>query len=383
MSGAGVRRAIVVGGGIGGLSAAIALRQAGLAVAVYERAGEVREVGAGLILWPNAMQALALLGLDAAVRAASRPAGGAAIRSWRGDPLLDAIPRDLMHRQFGEPAAAIHRAELLEILVRAFGAADLHLGADATGYTQEGEKVTAGFADGRTATGDLLIGSDGIRSTIRQHLLPGARLRHSGYTAWRAVLPFALDSDHWWESFGRGERFGAGALRDTRVYWYATANLPAGTPDDPFGRKQELIERFRGWHDPIGALIAATEEEAILRNDLYDHDPLPRWSDGRVTLLGDAAHATTPNLGQGACMAIEDAVVLARCLRQSSDLPAALRAYEARRKPRTTAITLRSRRLGRIAQWEHPAACAIRDRLLARVPLRLRLRELRWLCSFE
>jgi 2-polyprenyl-6-methoxyphenol hydroxylase-like FAD-dependent oxidoreductase len=209
-----------------------------------------------------------------------------------------------------------------------------------------------------------------------------AGLLYSGYVAWRAAVPFTLESDHWWESWGRGARFGAGGLLGERVYWYATANAPDGTPDAPGGRKAELLHRFQGWHHPIRALLERTEESAILRNDLHDHDPLRRWSAGRVTLLGDAAHPTTPNLGQGACMAIEDAVVLARCLKETGDLAAALAAYEARRKPRTSAITLRSRRLGRIAQWEHPAACALRDGLLRRLPPRLRLRELQWLCAF-
>jgi 2-polyprenyl-6-methoxyphenol hydroxylase-like FAD-dependent oxidoreductase len=329
------------------------------------------------------MKALGMLGLAEAVRCESRASGGAEVRSWRGERLLDAIPRKLLESQFGEPAAAIHRAELLAVLRQAAGDEVVHLGARCVGFRQDRRGVTALLEDGREVEGDLLIGADGIRSVIRGQLLGETKLRYAGYTAWRGVVPFALDQDAWFESWGRGARFGGGALSRGRVYWYATANLPEGAPDVPAGRKRELIERFRGWHEPIPALLEATDEAAILRNDLYDRKPLSRWSDGRVTLLGDAAHPTTPNLGQGACMALEDAVVLARCLRERDEILAALREYEMRRVPRTSAIVRESRRLGAIGQWQSPVACWLRDWLLRRTPARVRLRQLQWLCTFE
>jgi len=377
------KRAILIGGGIGGLAAATALQQAGLEVAVYERASELCEVGAGLILWPNAMKALGMLGLAVAVRRASRASGGAELLTWRGERLLEAFPRKLLESEFGEPAAAIHRAELLAVLLQAVGDGVVYLGARCVGYRQDRTGVAALLEDGREVEGDLLIGADGLRSVIRGQLLGETRLRYAGYTAWRGVVPFTLDRDTWFESWGAGARFGAGALSRGRVYWYATANLPEGAPDGPAGRKRELLERFRGWHAPIPALLEATDEAAILRNDLYDRKPLTRWSDGRVTLLGDAAHPTTPNLGQGACMALEDAVVLAGCLREREEILAGLRDYEIRRRPRTSAIVRESRRVGWIGQWESPAACRLRDALLRRTPARVRLCQLQWLCTFE
>src|SRR5262249_55874907 len=150
--------------------------------------------------------------------------------------------------------------------------------------------------------------------------------------------------------------FGAGPLTRGRVYWYATANTPEGAAKAPAGRRSALLDRFHHWHAPIPALIEATEASALLRNDLYDRDPMPRWSEGRVTLLGDAAHPTTPNLGQGACQALEDAVVLARCLRENTDVAAAFRAYEARRRPRARASTLQSLHVRRVARGQHPLA---------------------------
>jgi 2-polyprenyl-6-methoxyphenol hydroxylase-like FAD-dependent oxidoreductase len=383
------KRALIIGGGIGGLTAAAALRQAGIEVAVYERTAELREVGAGLILWPNAMQALGMLGghgesprLAEAVRSVSRASGGAALLTWRGERLLEAFPRKLLECEFGEPAAAVHRAELLGVLLRAAGAEIVHLGARCVGFRQEGTGVTARLEDGREIEGDLLIGADGLRSVVRGQLLGETQLRYAGYTAWRGVATFKLDQDTWFESWGRGARFGAGGLTRERVYWYATANVPKGAPDAPEGRRRELIERFREWHAPVPALLEATDESAILRTDLYDREPVKRWSEGRVTLLGDAAHPTTPNLGQGACMAIEDAVVLASCLRDHAEIPAALRAYERRRIPRTSAIVRQSRRVGGIGQWENPAACRLRDWFLKRTPARVRLRQLQWLCTF-
>jgi 2-polyprenyl-6-methoxyphenol hydroxylase-like FAD-dependent oxidoreductase len=376
-------RAIIIGGGIGGLTAAIALRRAGIEVAVYERAAEIKEVGAALILWPNALKAFALLGLAAAVRSVSQPSGGAVLLTRRGERLLEGIPRRLLESQFGEPAVAVHRAELLALLYQAVGAGVVHLGARCVACRQDRTGVTALLADGRAVAGDLLIGADGIRSIIRDQLRGDTPLRYAGYTAWRGVVSFQLEQDHWFEAWGPGARFGAGALPHGRVYWYATANAPEGGADTAGGRQRELLERFRGWHPPIAALLDATDASAILRNDIYDHDPLPHWSYGRAALLGDAAHPLTPNLGQGACLAIEDAVVLANCLSGSPDIPAALEAYESRRVPRARAMALASRRLGQLAQWESPTACWLRDRLLKRTPAGVRWFQLQSICTFE
>jgi 2-polyprenyl-6-methoxyphenol hydroxylase-like FAD-dependent oxidoreductase len=153
-------------------------------------------------------------------------------------------------------------------------------------------------------------------------------------------------------------------MSDGRAYWYAAQTVPEGQGDPSPGRKHGLLGLFRGWHEPIEALIRATDEAAILRNDVYDRPALRRWSVGRVTVLGDAAHPMTPDLGQGACQALEDAVVLADCLAPTGDVAGALRAYESRRLPRTSRIVRESRRTGTIAQWSHPLACRFREALL-------------------
>jgi 2-polyprenyl-6-methoxyphenol hydroxylase-like FAD-dependent oxidoreductase len=166
---------------------------------------------------------------------------------------------------------------------------------------------------------------------------------------------------------GRGARFGMAPILGGRAYWYATQNMPEGAPAPAVGHKQHLLGLFRGWHAPVEALIAATDEAAILHHDIHDLPPLERWGMGRVTLLGDAAHAMTPNLGQGACQALEDAVVLARHLRGVANMPAALRAYETERIARTAPIVRQARMVGAVGQWSNPLACGLRDQLMKRV----------------
>jgi 2-polyprenyl-6-methoxyphenol hydroxylase-like FAD-dependent oxidoreductase len=172
-------------------------------------------------------------------------------------------------------------------------------------------------------------------------------------------------------------------LSQERMYWFATLNTPEGMRDTESGRKQELLELFQTCHEPVSTVIEATEECSILRNDIYDRPPLQHWSKGRVTLLGDAAHPMTPNMGQGACQAIEDAVVLAACLKAENDVIAALRAYEARRLKRTSTIVRQSFRIGQVAQWEQPLAANARNTLVKMLPARLLLKQLEGVLGYE
>ncbi len=238
------------------------------------------------------------------------------------------------------------------------------VGARCVGFEQDTEGVSARFADGAELRGEVLIGADGLHSSIRELLFSDGRPRYAGYICWRGLAEFEgqdLPAGLGFEAWGRGARFAVQHCGSGRVFWYATRNASQGVPDGPHGRKQDVLETYAGWHEPIPTVIAATEGDAILKNDITDREPIRRWGRGRVTLLGDAAHPMTPNFGQGACQAMEDAVVLADCLAGALAVSASLQAYEARRRDRTEMITRASRRFGAASQWENPCLCWLRE----------------------
>ena len=370
-------KAIIIGAGIGGLASGIALRRAGFEVEIFERAEVMQDVGAGLSLWANALHALDLLGLTASIRGLSTPYAAAGLCTWDGRVL--SAPTPGFEQRFG--VVVVHRAELLETLVDAFGPSGLNLRAHCAGVRQDGSAATAVCADGRHAHGDVLIAADGLHSVVRAHLHGDRPPRYSGYTAWRGVVEFDTDRVRASESWGHGVRFGQVPMRGGRVYWFATENVPEGGRNRD--EKAHLLRLFQGWHAPIEDLIRATPGTAILRNDIYDRPVLDRWGGGRLTLLGDAAHPMTPNLGQGACQALEDAVVLARCLRQEPNPSTALRRYEAERLPRTNRLVTLSRRAGAIGQLQHRVAVSLRNAMLRRIPARVQERQLESIVGFR
>ncbi|MFF0339607.1 FAD-dependent monooxygenase [Kribbella sp. NPDC004875] len=340
--GTGPKTAIVAGAGIGGVAAAVALQRCGWRVTVLERAPELGEVGAGISVWAPAVAVLEELGVKG-VEQSSVPSKPAGMRKPDGRWVVGATDLGV------EMPVMIHRAQLHDLITAQFGpAVTVRTGYDVTAVDQD--------ADGVTVNGelraDLLVAADGIRSVIRGTLYPQyAGPRYSGFTAYRGIAAVNLD-DGGGETWGPGQLFGFARLIDGRYYWYGTANQPAGTTSEP--------AVFETWHDPIPRLISGSEK--ILQNDIYDLTlPLVPFASGRVVLLGDAAHAMTPNLGRGACSAIEDAGALGRLLQGATDVPAALAAYDRERRPATTKLVKRSRSLGRLAQTENPAVRAVRD----------------------
>jgi 2-polyprenyl-6-methoxyphenol hydroxylase-like FAD-dependent oxidoreductase len=373
--------ALVIGGGIGGLAAALGLRRAGWGVSVFERAPEIAEVGAGIAIWANGLRALDALGVGPAVRALGLPEGEGWLRDWRGAPLLPLATAEARAR-YPELGLMLHRADLHALLLEALGRDAVRLDARLVDLADDGAGVEAVFADGTRARGDLLVGADGLHSMVRVRLHGDGPPRYAGYTAWRAVVPFDAARLRPGESWGRGARFGHAPLPAGRVYMFATRNAPAGERG-PGGERAELLRSFGDWHDPIPALLDAVREEDLLRNDIYDRPVLRRWGRGRVTLLGDAAHPMTPNLGQGACQALEDAVVLARHLSGGAGAEPALRAYEAERAPRANAFVTRSRQAGAVGQWSHPLAVRLRTGLVRHVIGRLQPRQLAEMAAFQ
>ncbi len=368
--GAGLK-VIVVGGGIGGMSAAIALRQAGLDVAVFERRDDARQInaGAGMVLWHNAMRALQRL--DVADRLT--PVGSALDRAeWQSvrGPMLARWRVGDMERELHAPALGVRRAELHRVLLASLPDDVVRLGTECTGFVQDRDGVTASFADGHEERGDVLVGADGINSTVRAQLLGRERPRYAGYALWFGLVePGRVRAPEatFREVAGPGARVFFFPVGEGYHYWSAVRNAPEGGTDGDGGAVPVLRSAFRGWPEPVEELLAATDEATIFRRDIVDRAPVKRWGTGRVTLLGDAAHPITPNLGQGAAQAIEGAVVLADRLREAADPEPALRAYEERRMGRTASLTNRSHRIGTMGRWEHPLACRVRERVMRAV----------------
>src|SRR5438105_3398959 len=360
-------RIIVVGGGIGGLATAIALRQRECEVAVFEQAQELREIGAGLSVWPNATRVLKQFGLLPEVLNRGEVLERLQLRTWKGELLSDIKTV----ANFETPSLCIHRADLLSILKEQIPERCIHLGERLENLERHDGVVIANFSSGRTVAGHALIGADGLNSTVRAGILGPSKPIYRGYWACRGVARLELpkqNSHTAIETWGPGQRFGIEPMGRGRVFWYATANAPEGALGDQPGWKDELREKFKQWPSPIPEVIQATEREAILKHEIVDRQPVRQWGEGRVTLLGDAAHPTTPNLGQGACMAIEDALVLAQCLTRKGEMQARLRKYESLRFKRTEYITRESRRAGRIGQMENVLAVALRSVWLKALP---------------
>ncbi len=370
--------AIIIGGGIGGLCTAIALKKAGLQVKLYERAAELGRVGAGITLWANALKVLQQLGVAEAIIAAGTELKQGMVSDQHGRRFSTTdIPT--LKAKIGAPVVAIHRADLHFALLEAVGDGIVHLDAECVRVSQDDTQVTAHFADGRSASADILVAADGIHSAVRQQILPAITLRYAGYPAWRGVVNTAdsrIDASIFFEAWGVGQRFGLLRLNPTQVYWFATENAPVGQTRPPAATKQYLIKQFAHWFAPVPDVLEATPAEVILHNDIYDFPPQKGWSAGRVVFLGDAIHPTTPNMGQGACMAIESALVLADCLQKNTSYAAAFAAYERRRQPRTAAITHNSWRIGQIGQWENPLLCQLRNGIMKLTPESLLTKQL-------
>ncbi|MFC5180439.1 FAD-dependent monooxygenase [Actinomadura harenae] len=354
------RTAIVVGGGIGGLTAAVALRDKGWEVTLVERAPSLEPVGAGLALGPNALRALDTLGLGDPVRELAAFQGDAGIRRANG-AWLSRTSAEAAAARYGDPTVLLMRSALVDLLTARLDRDAMLLGTPVTGV--DPDLGTVRTEDGRELRADLVVAADGIRSAIRATAFPDhPGPEYAGVTAWRFVVDVdepPMPSETW----GRGLVFGVMPLAGNRVYCYMTAAVPAGA-SAPDGEKAEITRLFGTWHTPIPELVA--KAGPILRNDVHHlRRPLPAMHRGKVALLGDAAHPMTPNLGQGACQAVEDAIVLAHEVTGGGGLEA----YSAARLPRTSAIVKQSAGIARMTRLSNPLVVAARDAAIRAVGL--------------
>jgi 2-polyprenyl-6-methoxyphenol hydroxylase-like FAD-dependent oxidoreductase len=347
----------VIGGGIGGLTAALALRQLGYEPEVFEEAPVLLDVGAAIAIWPNAMRVIDRLQLTEQVLA---KAGVMEEIQWldQNGRLINRI--SIANHDYH--AVALHRADLQHTLLAALPSSSIHLGHELINYAQSGDKIVAIFANGSSRESDFLIGADGIHSRVRSQFINDNDPTDRGYTVWRGIaptIPKTISPAAAIELHGRGKRFGIGPVGLGRTGWWASVNNP---------NSDNLSHLFAGWYGPVLQLIEATPPSSILKTGAFDRPATRSWGSGRLTLLGDAIHPTTPNLGQGGCLAMEDALVLAKCFEQYGATEAALRNYEHARYHRTSMLAKCSRFYGAVGQWENIWARGLRRTALALVP---------------
>lgn len=374
---------LIVGGGIAGLTTAIALKNIGIHAILAEASPEIRAVGAGLALAANAMQALRQIGVSDAVIPLGRELKAFTIYDQKGKP-ISKTNTDPANSRFGISNFTIHRAALHSALLAQVDAGQVLTGKRSKDISEEGACYRVDFEDGSSITAKNVIVAEGIHSPIRKKLLPSSKIRYAGYTCWRGVMDnAALQIEETSETWGAKGRFGVTPLANGQVYWYACINSPRANSALKDWGKRELMEVFKDFHAPIPQVLSATKPERIIWNDILDLEPIDRFAFGRVVLVGDAAHATTPNMGQGACMAIEDAAVLASCLSKYEDVTEAFMAFEKRRLKRTHNIVKTSWTLGKVAQWENDLLRALRDKAFRMIPAKQRQKQIETLYTVD
>jgi 2-polyprenyl-6-methoxyphenol hydroxylase-like FAD-dependent oxidoreductase len=368
-------RLVVVGGGVGGTSTALALKRMGIDVAVLEQAAAPPATDDGLQIWVNGMAALDRLGVGDELREHGEPMTVQELRSWRGRVLIR-VPVAKLAREHGLPQPfVVRRSDLLGALRNALEGGALARGAKAVAVEEDADGAAVLLADGREERAAAVIGADGIASTVRTALFGPTEPRYAGY---RYVCGISTHRDAsvppgvFQFTFGRGDRFGIHAGEQWTL-WFAGLVGPKNEGDARNPGKQQLLERFEDFGSTVSGFIESTGESAMMSSDIEDLEPLEHWVAGRIALLGDAAHASQPNLGRGAGDAIEDAVVLAECLASVPSLGdgeavrRALLQFEDRRRPDATEVQRRASRIGRLASWRNPVAVAAREQIMRRI----------------
>ena len=363
-------RGIIVGAGIGGLSTAIAMQMRDINVKVFEAATSLNPVGAGILVPPNAMTILDRYNLAQQVRGGGCPIESLVVLDSEGKS-ISKTPAHYSKNGIVYQTIAIHRGALQKILLSALAPDTVFTDKQCLAVSSGVNGAEATFRDGTKVYGEFLVGADGIHSRVRESIFPDSPLRYSGQTCWRGVSNIALPRK--WlmqltEVWGAGLRFGFVPIADAQVYWYATQREDAGGIDDSTNIKQQLFDLYGEFLDPVGEIISQTNPSSIIRNDLSDLMPLTSWFSNSVILVGDAAHASTPNLGQGGAQAIEDSWVLAEKLATCETLQNAFESFQVSRVAKVKKIVNVSWQIGKATNISNEIACKIRNTLFRCVP---------------
>lgn len=380
-------KALIIGGGISGLASALVLQRIGYDTVIYEQSPVLRNDGGGLTLWSNATNALKDLCVLEETYARSKKIRSSSLITPDGHTLTS-IPVKKLAQKFGTETIGILRSVLYDILLKQMPDINIVLGARLLSLKETKDKVAASFENGMIDEGDILIGADGIHSAVRNQLITKQNLRFNGYQIWRGVVPFKreyCDLGYSFEAWGIGRRFGIIPVSDNEVCWFAIENDKGRSVDRKASlSKDDLLQLYDGFVEPIETIIKKTDTKEITLKKINDLKPIRQWSVGRVVLIGDAAHATTPNLGQGAGLALEDAVFLAKCLNNDvSTIEKNLRGFEKARKKRADFIVRSSYAYGKIAQIQNPFVCKVRNRIMQLSPTAEKLKPFRNIIGYK
>ena len=358
----------IIGAGIGGLTTALAFQQKGIPYQIFEKAPKLNEVGAGIWLAPNALQVLESLGVLEDIKSN----GNSIDRITLGKPDLSPLsdnPQDVVKDKFGYSTIAIHRARLQKLLFEKIPTEKIHLGKSFQSFRQlTSEKINITFADHSTTETDFLIGADGINSLVRKQLFPQSQTRYSGQTCWRGIADVELEEafrHRGMELWGNQIRFGLSKITKGKVYWFAVALDKPNQKDDKEIVKDKLLNMFADFHPLVKKIITATPVDKMLRNDINDLKPMKNWHQDNICLIGDAGHATTPNMGQGAAQAIEDAYYLSRFIARQPDKNV-FSLFEQKRRKKVDTIVKESWATGKMAHWKYGKS--FRNFLLKNIP---------------